>query len=734
MKRVFKSLAVIVGLLLGLLLIAVLALVLLFDPDMFKPRIEALAREHQIVLDINGDMSWQLWPALGIEINDLRAATMEAPQEPIAQLGQASLLLAIKPLLHGEVVIHHLLIDGAVINLTVDAEGKGNWEPLLSDAQVDTAATTTPPTTAPSTPKDSALETDGEKTQLQLAVERISLRNSALHYVSYQTMPEAAGSADMAATGDPQRLSLQDLQLEIEQFNLQGKAFTLAMQWRITANAGLLGTTDSVIIDGDLSSVAQLPVDMNALDIRDGRLTLAVKDNNHGSQLSLQYDLALKGLQEKPHYTGRLVLAPLNPKQWLAALGQTAPQTARDDALTSLALTATLSGDSNSLALKPFTAILDDTHFEGEFSITDLTRSAVELMLKGDNINVDHYLAPAEAEEVPAEAPAASGDDILIPLDTLKPLAADISVDFEQLTIAAMPLKQLRLRLEADDGLITLERFSADLYEGTLVASGSLNARTDTAVIEFESGVQGVQLEPLMRDQQLDQSIGLTGAINAAAEGTTRGLTLNQLIQAANGEANFAGAEVRISPLNVEQQFCQIVNLVNKTDTAEKSWPEYTEMDQLSGQINLVEGKVTIEQFAAGVEHLAVSAEGEINLFSGGFDITLPLTLTESSTSETGCRVQSDFWLDRNLSLLRCRGSLKTLNPTSDCRQDSEGLKSLTKDFAAYKLQQQYGEEIEAAEKQLDEKKEELRDKLQEELGGEEGKKLEDRLKGLFRR
>jgi AsmA protein len=82
---------------------------------------------------------------------------------------------------------------------------------------------------------------------------------------------------------------------------------------------------------------------------------------------------------------------------------------------------------------------------------------------------------------------------------------------------------------------------------------------------------------------------------------------------------------------------------------------------------------------------------------------------------------------------LRCKGSLATLNPVNDCRPDSKGLTSLTKDFAEFKLREKHGDKIDAAEKKLDDKKDELRKKLDEKVGIEtEGKKPRDLLKGLI--
>ncbi|HSX85257.1 MAG TPA: AsmA family protein, partial [Cellvibrio sp.] len=129
MKLLFKSLAVLIG----LVLLALILLVLLFDPNMFKPRIEALAREQGVALSINGDLGWTLWPSLGIDVSDVRVAALSVPDKPIAQLEEASLLLAIKPLFSGEVVVHHVLVDGAVIDLSVDEQGTGNWAALTAD-------------------------------------------------------------------------------------------------------------------------------------------------------------------------------------------------------------------------------------------------------------------------------------------------------------------------------------------------------------------------------------------------------------------------------------------------------------------------------------------------------------------------------------------------------------------------------------------------------------------------
>jgi AsmA protein len=126
------------------------------------------------------------------------------------------------------------------------------------------------------------------------------------------------------------------------------------------------------------------------------------------------------------------------------------------------------------------------------------------------------------------------------------------------------------------------------------------------------------------------------------------------------------------------------------------------------------------------------------------YDFFLPLKLVKDtttavaegvSTSEKGCSITSNYWADRGMSLLRCKGSFAAINPAKDCRPDKEALVELTKDFAKYKLLEKHGEKIEAKKAELKEKKEELIKKLDEKIGGEgSAEKAKTLLKGLFKK
>ncbi|MDQ2076085.1 AsmA family protein [Marinimicrobium sp. ABcell2] len=718
-----------------LLVAAAVALVFLFDPNMFRPHLESAARDQGVELRIEGNLGWQLWPALGVEVNGIHVAALDAPDEAIALVDRASLRLAIRPLFAGNLEVHHLVVQGAVLDLRVDEQGTGNWEALLPDE---------PEAEPVDERRDEPTEVTTEPGEgLQLAVERISLRDSALRYQDQST---------------GQSIDLSGLNLEISAFNLQGNPFDLDMSWRIAIEDQELFGTEPMDVEGTLRSRFQLAQDMNEFRLSDGRLTLDLHRGGSSGQIGLTFSLNAHELLSAPTYQGELRLASFNPRAMMAVLDLPELDMASPQALTGVALNVRFAGDTEQLVLSPLSIRLDDTRIEGSVAVTDFSRAALEVALKGDQINIDDYLPPPTEEEEVAE-PEATGDEELIPLDVIRDLVADIRVEFQQLRIVDMTFTDLDLRLLAEDGLVQLTS-QLQAYRGSVNLTAELDGSGETAVMEFNSVLEGFQLAPFLSDMELDENLQLSGALNASASGTTRGVTMNQIMDALVAQADFSGAQVRMSPLNVEEQFCRLVNLANRRDAVERDWPDYTEMRPLAGRATMAEQVLKLESFEAGVSELTLGLVGQLNLKAESYDFTLPMRLGGERTSDQGCRVQSNYWIDRSLSLLRCRGSLVEVNPLRDCGFDSAGVQGLISEFATFQLQERYGERLEEekararqradeeqaraekkleeekarAEQRLEEEKRELEERAREKLGGDDEKKVEERLRGLLRR
>lgn len=706
LRRLFKVLVALVL----VLVVAAVALVFVFDPNMFKPRLESMAREQGVALEIDGNLGWQLWPALGVEVNDISVAALDTPSQTIARLDRAGLELALGPLLRGELAVHHVRIGGAELDLRVDEQGRGNWEALLPEAGEAEPA--------PETPEAPA----GDDGALVLAVDEITLSDASLRY-------RDAGSG--------QDLSLSPLNLSLTGFNLQGVPFDLSLGWRARIAAPEMLGDRPLTLDGELGGRLTLAEDFDNAALDGGRLQLGLSRAGASDDISLTLNARADQLLSAPSYSAELNLRPFSPRILAEVLSLPLPPMADEQALDRLAFSAELEGTPERLSLDPLTLELDETRLEGRVAVTDISRAAVEASLSGNKLNLDRYLPPPsdEPEEPAAET---TGDETLIPLEPIRVLALDLAVDFDELIASGLTVSDIRLHLRADEGLVQLERAELNAYEGQLQAQGQLDAQGETARIGLTGQLEGLSLEPLLTDLEMSDDLQLSGALNADVRAATLGVTRNQLVEAMDAEANFAGDKVRLAPMNIEGLFCEAMARIGEpTASYDRDWPDYTELAALSGRVVMLDQIITLESLEAGVERLAVTAKGQLNLDESRYNITLPIRLGSERTSADGCRVSSNYWIDRSLSLLRCRGSLEELNLASDCGLDSDGFKSLTRDYAEYRARQEYEEKLDKekarAREKLDEEKQELKKKAREELLDEEDEeKVKDALKGLF--
>jgi AsmA protein len=690
MKLLGKSLIALIV----LLLIALIAFVFLVDANRFKPRIEAIAKDQGIALQINGDLGWDLWPSLGVAVNEVRVAALEAPDQPIAEIQRASLMLALMPLFSGNFQVDHIAVDGAVISLNVDANGKGNWEALSKSGQ----------------PAQPSQPTSAVDSNLKLDIQHISLSNSKINYSDAQS---------------GQTIALRDINLSMSDVNTRAAPFAMDLSFVMAlAQAG----ADKLELQAALKNTLSVDNAMSNIKLDAGKLQLEIIGTDT-AEIALDYSLVITDLQKELAYQGDIKLTEMNARKLLAALG-TELETANKDALSKVAFSSALEGNSKKVKLDNLKLVLDNTRFSGSVGITDFATGALKLVLEGDELNIDDYLPPQS--DAPAQtAAAAPAEDTQLPLDDLRGLNINAKLALKKLIVNKIALENVALKVLAKNGMIE-QNLTAKAYAGSISAKGQLDARSQQAQVQFDVGVEGLELEPLLKDMEMDSRFGLQGAVQVRALGTTQGNSVNQLFKTLRSNATFSGAQVRLLPINLEQQFCKLVNLVNKTEDPAKVWDEYTEMNELSGSIKWRDEIITIDAFKAGVEKLQLGSSGKINLATDEYDIFLPFKLLKDktdtitaeqvavTTSAGGCSIGSQYWLERGLELLRCKGSFDAINPLSDCRPDKELLAELTKDYAVYKLKEKHGAKYEEKKDELKQKvekeKNKLFDKLQQHL------------------
>src|SRR5690606_29789946 len=132
MGRLLKLIGIVIGALVVLVIVIAVGVALLFDPNDYKDQITAAvanATGHELTLE--GDLELSVFPTLSISLGPARLSNAEGfGERPFAEIDRAALDVALLPLLGRRIEIGEARLDGLVLNLARDAQGRNNWQDL----------------------------------------------------------------------------------------------------------------------------------------------------------------------------------------------------------------------------------------------------------------------------------------------------------------------------------------------------------------------------------------------------------------------------------------------------------------------------------------------------------------------------------------------------------------------------------------------------------------------------
>ena len=117
MKKFFKWMLAIVGVVVVLLAVATVVLPMVVDPNDYKDEIsEAVAKKTGRDLTIGGDIKWSVFPSLGLEFSDVRLGNPNGfGEQPMLDIGEAGISVKLLPLLKRKVEVGEVSLVGREI-------------------------------------------------------------------------------------------------------------------------------------------------------------------------------------------------------------------------------------------------------------------------------------------------------------------------------------------------------------------------------------------------------------------------------------------------------------------------------------------------------------------------------------------------------------------------------------------------------------------------------------------
>jgi len=749
-----KTLGKILGLLvLGLLLIVVASgfvLTQLLDPNDYKDEIRQLARDKaNLELTLNGDIGWSLFPWLGLQLQQASVASTRTPDRPIADLQTLGLSVRVLPLLHREIQMSAIRIDGLDLHLRRDEHGHGNWQDF---ARPEPASAAPPPKVAAgqATLPPASPATGSPPQPLHLDIDSLTLSNARVDYLDARSGQRFSAenlqlSSGAIRPGSDIPLKLSTLlgssqPLLRAHTELSGVLhFDPALQRFQLGNARLSGEISGEPLKDktlNLSAQGELLADLATQVAEWNGLKLSA------NQLRALGELKLRDLDKTPKLSGALSVAPFSPREFLADLGLALPATADAASLAHLELTSQLSGTPTAVTFDKLDLKLDDSRFTGSVAVTDLARQALRVQLKGDTLDLDRYLAPKSNDKQPAEssagarqmevkgavASAVQNSDTplpdeptqqawsaapLLPTEALRKLDLQADLAIGRLTLNRLPIDDVQLQAGAKGGLLTLQSLRGALFGGSFATQARLDARPAVPLLSLQQQLSRIPVEKFIATKG-KEAPPIKGLLDLEADLQTRGDSQKAWVEGLNGTASFVLHDGMLPDANLEQQLCLAIATFNRKGLNNPPSAKDTPFEELKGSLNFINGVASNPDLKARIPGLTVNGKGDLDLRVLGMDYRVGVIVEgdRREMPDAACQINERYagleWP------IRCRGPLEL--GAKACRLDRDGIGQIAAKLAGEKIDKKLGEKIE------------------DKLGDKVSPELKDALKGLFKR
>lgn len=691
MKSLLKGILILVAGFIGLVVLASVAVYLLFDPNDYRDTIadsvkDATGRE----LVIEGDLSLSLFPWLAIEVGHTELGNAEGfGDAPFLSFDEASLSVRLLPLiLSRKTAVGTASIEGLAVNLAVAANGRTNWGDFAaSDEPVET--------------------TEEEAGKIDIEVGRIVVRDANVSYRDAQ-----AGNAYVISNFDLESDGIE-----------AGEPFNLETEFDFTAEPGDLGghvalhgtitmsegaaqlSVAGLNVAGELRGVTAQPAQFN-FDSRAMTIDTVAETIDAGEMDLSVLGVGMSANVEPFSYAGnptirsKLNIAEFSLKELMRSLDIEAPLTADPRAMSRVALSANAAIDAKRMALDGLTLTLDDSTMTGSLSLPLTETGAIRFDLNVDAINLDGYMAPPDANAAAKSDDEA--DDFEIPVDMIRELRANGSFKISRALLSGLEFTDLQVGLNASGGKLRLNPLGAKLYDGTYSGDVRIDASGDVPSLAVNEKISGVNVNALVKSMYGVDKVTGTVAGSFALSGS--GKNLSAIRQDLDGNMSVELKDGAWEGTDIWHQLRSARALYRREPAPEPKLPARTEFTSVTATGRVTDGIFENDDLMVRLPFLQLTGKGFVDLPAGHVDYGVQARVLDKPELMTGVTEAELADFTKTVVPVRISGPLSS--PT--IRPDIEAV---------------FRQQVEGA---IEGRKEELKNKLFDRLLGGEEKKADE--------
>jgi AsmA protein len=629
MKKALKITGIAVGILVLVIIMLAVALPFLINPNSFKDDIARMVKQRTgRELVIQGDIKLSIFPWLGLQVGPMELSNAKGfGGVPFASINETDVHVRFWPLLHKQVEVGEVKLDGLNLDLEHDADGHDNWHDI-NEHMARRAAK-----------GGSSEEEPGGNVDLSVA--GVSVTDSQVRWTDAQ----------------------KHQQYTISDFTLNLGAFASAKPLAVKAGFDFTGTNPAVQGHVDFSGTATADLERKLYSADEAKLEMQAKGDavpggqvdatlrwQHVALNSDQGTLALNGLDGSAYgmrlqleaqgrdvlkdgsYTGSVKLAQFSPREALKALGHAALVDTRDAGAFGKAF-----GSFNFVATPAYASLtgvdftLDDTHMTGSAGIKDFKTQALAFDLNVDKLDADRYLPPQQLGTPDKPREEVDVDKVGVPLRTLKALNLDGHLHVGSFSLLHARASDFDMTLASHDGLLHVKPLTASLYGGTLEADLQVDARAANdehpPMVSETFALKNVQVTGLGQD--LLKSDKLSGTVDLSSDLHGPGRLIGELRHTVSGRMAFDIKNGALEGVNVWDAIARAYARVKGQSAPPPAAPR-TEFADIHGTAAVTKGVMVNKDFSAALPFLSLSGAGKLDLADLTVDYSLKGRVTGS--------------------------------------------------------------------------------------------------------
>ncbi|PQJ61008.1 cell envelope biogenesis protein AsmA [Vibrio chagasii] len=638
-----KKLLIFIAVPVFIVVAAILALVLLVNPNQFKPLIVEQAQKHTgLELVIEGDISWQFFPSIGFELGQTELRNPEGFTQPnLFKVDTVGVDVSVTPLFSNQLEIGNITLDGAEFYLETLKDGRKNIDALTQASASDTSApaaeTTSEPAQAPQ-----------EQTAAEASGWTINLAGVTISNALFEMDDKQAGSFT----------KLYDVSLNLSEFAVD--TWTTATfaasgennQQKFSAN----GSAEFKLAEG-FASYALRNIDLNAkfndpaTSIDSAKIGLDTFEFDKVNQLTYAVVGKAAGLDLDLKGGGELTVDKAISKVTLNKLtldstfkGDTLPQSPmKVDMFSDLSFDLTKSHLSFVLEKLQANSIALDG--KADVTLSDIPK--VRFSLHSPNIDLDELLGLGNSTETASTSPSGSAGgstlksgssaqakEVEPDLSALKTLdvKGDITIDKFKANNAKM--QNVKTAFSVNRGVAELTSFTSNLYQGSISATAKLDARKTPATYTAKKRIKGVKVQPLLVDVAGNDMLEGTGNIDVNVKGkslTPTGIKKNLVGTIAINFEDGAVNGINVAQL-IRENYAKIKGeKVESTNEAKK-----TDFSAMKATLKVDKGWVSTNDLSAQSPLLRVTGQGKANFINEAVDFLVRTSIVGTLEGQGG--------------------------------------------------------------------------------------------------